>query len=35
VVVGVEVNGQKKPVFLWVQRNNKTLGFSPVQLSDD
>jgi hypothetical protein len=35
VVVGVEVNGQKKPVFLWVQRSNKTLGFSPVQLSTD
>ncbi len=33
VVVGVEVNGQKKPVFLWVQRSDKTLGFSPVQLS--
>ena len=35
VVVGVEVNGQKTPVFLWVQRSNKTLGFSPVQLSTD
>jgi hypothetical protein len=29
VVVGIEVNGQKTPVFLWVQRSNKTLGFSP------
>jgi hypothetical protein len=35
VVVGIEVNGQKTPVFLWVQRSNKTLGFSPVQLSTD
>jgi hypothetical protein len=35
VVVGVEVNGQKTPVFLWVQRSNKTIGFSPVQLSTD
>jgi hypothetical protein len=35
VVVGVEVNGQKTPVFLWVQRSNKTLGFSPVQLATD
>jgi hypothetical protein len=35
VVVGIEVNGIPKPVFLWVQRSNKTLGFSPVQLSTD
>ena len=36
VVVGVQVNGQKSPLtFLWVQRSNKTLGFSPVQLSTD
>ena len=35
VVVGVEVNGQKTPVFLWVQKNTKTLGFSPVQLSTE
>jgi hypothetical protein len=35
VVVGVDVNGMKTPVFLWVQRSNKTLGFSPVKLSMD
>ena len=35
VVIGVDVNGQKKPVFLWVQRSDKTLGFSPVQLATD
>jgi hypothetical protein len=35
VVVGVEVNGQKTPVFLWVERKTKTIGFSPVQLSTD
>ena len=36
VVVGVEVNGQKSPLtFLWVQRSDKTLGFSPVTLSDE
>lgn len=35
VVIGVEINGQKTPVFLWVQRSNKTIGFSPVQLSTD
>jgi hypothetical protein len=35
VVIGVEVNGVKKPVFLWAQRSDKTLGFSPVQLSTD
>jgi hypothetical protein len=35
VVVGVQVNGQKTPVFLWVQRSNDTLGFSPFQLETD
>jgi hypothetical protein len=35
VVVGVDVNGGKTPVFLWVERSNKTLGFSPVTLSND
>jgi len=34
VVVGVDINGQKTPIFLWVQRSNKTLGFSPVSLSN-
>ncbi len=36
VVVGVQVNGQKSPLtFLWVERSNKTIGFSPVQLATD
>jgi hypothetical protein len=36
VVVGVQVNGQKSPLtFLWVERKNKTLGFSPITLSTD
>lgn len=35
VVVGVEVNGVKTPVFLWVERKNKTIGFSPVELSTE
>lgn len=35
VVVAVDVNGDKNPVFLWVQRSNKTLAFSPFQLSTD
>lgn len=36
VVVGIQVNGDKEsPVFLWVQRSNKTLGFSPFPLSTD
>ena len=35
VVVGVDINGQKTPVFLWVERKAKTIGFSPVQLSTE
>ena len=36
VVVGVVVNGDKThPVFLWVERKSKTLGFSPVELSTE
>lgn len=35
VVVGVDINGQKTPIFLWVERKNKTLGFSPVELSTE
>ena len=34
-VVGIDVNGQKTPTFLWVERKNKTIGFSPVQLSTE
>jgi hypothetical protein len=35
VVVGVDINGQRTPVFLWVERKAKTIGFSPVQLSTE
>lgn len=35
VVIGVEVNGNKTPVFLWVERSKKTLAFSPFNLSTD
>jgi hypothetical protein len=35
VVVGVDINGQKTPTFLWVERKNKTIGFSPVELSTE
>lgn len=32
VVVGVLINGGKTPLFLWVERKAKTIGFSPVEL---
>ncbi len=32
VVVGVDINGRKTPLFLWVERKAKTIGFSPVEL---
>ena len=32
VVVGVKINGSHKTLFLWVERKNKTLGFSPFEL---
>jgi hypothetical protein len=32
VVIGVEINGGKKPVFLRVDHPRKTIGFSPVEL---
>ncbi len=32
VVIGVSVNGRKAPLFLWVERKTKTIGFSPVEL---
>ena len=35
VVVGVQINGEKTPAFLWVERKTKTIGFSPVQLTSD
>jgi hypothetical protein len=33
VVVGVLINGGKTPLFLWVERSAKTIGFSPVELN--
>ncbi len=34
VVIGVGINGQgrKNPIFLWVERSTKTIGFSPFEL---
>lgn len=33
VVLGVDVNGDKTPIYLWVERSKKTLAFSPFNLS--
>ena len=32
VIIGVEINGRKTPLFLWVERSSKSVGFSPVEL---
>lgn len=32
VIMGVDINGSKTPVFLWVNRKTKKIGFSPVEL---
>lgn len=32
VVIGVDINGGKKPIFLRVDHPTKTIGFSPVEL---
>jgi len=32
VVIGVQINGNPKTLFLWVERKSKTIGFSPVDL---
>ncbi len=32
VILGVDINGRKTPLFLWVERKTKTIGFSPVEL---
>ena len=32
VVMGVDINGGKTPVFLWVNGETKRIGFSPVEL---
>jgi len=31
VVMGVDINGGKKPIFLWVNKKTKEMGFSPVE----
>jgi hypothetical protein len=33
VIVGVDVNGRKTPMFLWVERRSGTIGFSPFELT--
>ena len=30
--MGVDINGGTKPIFLWVNKNTKEMGFSPVEL---
>jgi hypothetical protein len=32
VVMGEDINGDKTPVFLWVDRKTKQISFSPVEL---
>jgi hypothetical protein len=32
VLMGVNINGGKKPIFLWVDRKTKQISFSPVEL---
>jgi hypothetical protein len=32
VIIGVDINGGKTPVFLWVDRKTGTISFSPVEL---
>jgi hypothetical protein len=32
VVIGVNINGGKTPIFLRVDSKSKTIGFSPVEL---
>ena len=32
VLMGVDINGSKKPIFLWVDRKTKQISFSPVEL---
>jgi hypothetical protein len=32
VVIGVDINGGKTPIFLRVDHQSKTIGFSPVEL---
>jgi hypothetical protein len=30
--MGVDINGGKKPIFLWVDRKTQNLDFSPAEL---
>jgi hypothetical protein len=32
VLMGVNINGAKRPIFLWVDRKTKKIDFSPVEL---
>jgi hypothetical protein len=32
VIEGLDINGNKTPVFLWVDRKTKAISFSPVEL---
>ena len=33
VILGVDVNGRKVPLYLWVERKAGTIGFSPFELT--
>jgi len=33
VIIGVDINGRKTPMFLWVERKSGTIGFSPFELT--
>jgi hypothetical protein len=35
VIIGVEINGRKTPMFLWVERKTGTMSFSPFELTFD
>ena len=35
VIIGVEINGRKTPMFLWVERKSGTMSFSPFELTFD
>lgn len=34
VEVGVDINGRKQPIFIWVQNHTHTLGFSPIDAAE-
>ena len=35
VIIGVEINDRKTPMFLWVERKSGTMSFSPFELTFD